>query len=258
MAEELVRVTTEAGVATITLNRPDKLNALNQGVADGLLAAVAAIAADPSARAVVLRGEGRSFCVGADLHAVASDTPSARRAWVNRGTELHLALRRLGKPTVARVHGHALGAGCSLMMACDLALAADDAVMGYPEVEHGLVPGVSMIFLQQAVGARTVLDLVLTGRRFSGAEAASLGLINRALPAAELDAAVAQITGRLTAVSPTAVRLSKQLFYDLAGLNPREQLSAGQDLVLIGRNTEDAWEGAAAFKEKRRPQWPGR
>ena len=153
MAEELVRVTTEAGVATITLNRPDKLNALNQGVADGLLAAVAAIAADPSARAVVLRGEGRSFCVGADLHAVASDTPSARRAWVNRVTELHLALRRLGKPTVARVHGHALGAGCSLMMACDLALAADDAVMGYPEVEHGLVPGVSMIFLQQAVGA---------------------------------------------------------------------------------------------------------
>jgi enoyl-CoA hydratase/carnithine racemase len=242
-------------VAHIRLDRPEKLNAIDRPLSAGLRETLERLDAEDSVRAIVLSGSGRAFCVGADLNAVESADADAHRAWVDELGGLYERLRASRKPIVAAVHGYALGAGLGLALACDALVCAEDASLGAPEVEHGLVPGFLLVYLRESAGLRVALELVLSGRRFSGEEAVALGLANEAVPYARLEDRARELAESFSTGSPNALRVTKHLFYDTLGLPHAQQAAAGRDAVLAARNTDDAREGAAAFRERRPPRW---
>jgi enoyl-CoA hydratase/carnithine racemase len=254
-----VRVEVADGVATVTLDRPEALNAITTELAVALADAVEPLATDRSVRAVVLAGAGeRAFCAGADLKQRAGfgdhDWFVQREAF-RRG---FAAVRRCPLPTVAAVFGFALGGGAELALSCDLVVAADDAVFGLPEVRLGLVPaGGGTQLLVRRVGRSVAKDLVLTGRQVDAAEAQRLGLADRVVARAELPAAARALAAEIAGNSPVAVRLAKwalDLGADLAleaGMEVEDQ--AWRRAVL----SDDRREGIAAFTERRAPRWPG-
>jgi enoyl-CoA hydratase/carnithine racemase len=253
-----VRLAVEAGIATVTLDRPEALNAISTELASALAATFEPMASRPDLRAVVLTGAGdKGFCAGADLkersgfddHAWFVQREVFRRAFA--------AVRRCPLPTVAAVFGFALGGGCELALACDLVVAADDAVLGLPEVRLGLVPaGGGTQLLARRVGRAAAKDLVLTGRRVDAAEAQRLGLVDRVVPRAEVRKAANALAAEVAANAPSAVRLAKwaiDLGADLAqeaGLEVEDQ--AWRRAVL----SDDRREGIAAWVERRSPRWP--
>ncbi|MHB1244060.1 MAG: enoyl-CoA hydratase/isomerase family protein [Gaiellaceae bacterium] len=242
-------------VARIRLDRPEKLNAIDRPLAAALRDALVRLDADDTVRSIVLSGSGRAFCVGADLNAVESADADAHRAWVDELGGLYERLRATRKPIVAAVHGYALGAGLGLALACDAFVCAEDASLGAPEVEHGLVAGLLLVYLRESAGLRAALELVLSGRRFSGEEAVALGLAHEAVAASTLDIRALELAASFSTAGPTALRLTKRLFYETLGLPHAQQVAAGRDAVLAARNTDDAREGAAAFRERRPPRW---
>jgi enoyl-CoA hydratase/carnithine racemase len=253
-----VRVEVAGGVATVTLDRPAALNAISTELALALAAAVEPLGVDPAVRAVVLTGAGeRAFCVGADLKQRAGLDDQGwfvQREAFRRG---FAAVRRCPLPTVAAVFGFALGGGTELALSCDLVVAADDAVLGLPEVRLGLVPaGGGTQLLVRRVGRSAAKDLVLTGRRVDAAEALRLGLADRVVPRAELPAAARALATEIAGNSPVAVRLAKwavDLGADLAleaGMEVEDQ--AWRRAIL----SDDRREGIAAWVDKRPPRWP--
>jgi enoyl-CoA hydratase/carnithine racemase len=253
-----VRVEVADGVATVTLHRPEAMNAISTELALALAAAVEPLATDRSVRAVVLAAAGqRAFCAGADLKQRAGFDDHGwfvQREAFRRG---FAAVRRCPLPTVAAVFGFALGGGAELALSCDLVVAADDAVFGLPEVRLGLVPaGGGTQLLVRRVGRSVAKDLVLTGRRVDAVEARRLGLADRVVPRAELPAAARALAAGMAANSPTAVRLAKwaiDLGADLAleaGMEVEDQ--AWRRAIL----SDDRREGIAAFSERREPRWP--
>ncbi|HMQ27261.1 MAG TPA: enoyl-CoA hydratase-related protein [Acidimicrobiales bacterium] len=258
----LVEVT--EGVAVLTLNRPDKLNAFTGRMGDELGAAYRACDEDDAVRAVVVTGAGRGFCAGADLGG-GGDTFSA--------PEDHAAVRaapraftsspvrppawEVRKPVIAAVNGPALGIGLSLTMQCDLRYVAEDATLGFVHVRMGVLPDAHAHWtVPRAVGFAVAQDLLLTGRRFKGAEAAQLGLAHRALPADEvLPAALATALDIAVNAAPVSVAASKSLLWSTPALDAGEcdRLETRWHEVLMGR--ADAAEGPMAFLEKRDPTW---
>jgi len=254
-----VRLEVSDGVATVTLERPEALNAISTGLAVALAAAVEPLATDPAVRAVVLAAAGdRAFSVGADLKERAGFDDHGwfvQREAFRRG---FAAVRRCPLPTVAAVFGYALGGGAELALACDLVVAADDATFGLPEVRLGLVPaGGGTQLLVRRVGRSAAKDLVLTGRRVDAAEALRLGLADRVVPRAELPAAARGLAAEIAGNAPTAVRLAKwaiDLGADLAQEAAMEvEDQAWRRAVL----SDDRREGIAAWVEGRDPRWPG-
>jgi enoyl-CoA hydratase/carnithine racemase len=254
-----VRLEVSDGVATVTLERPEALNAISTGLAVALAAAVEPLATDPAVRAVVLAGAGdRAFSVGADLKERAGFDDHGwfvQREAFRRG---FAAVRRCPLPTVAAVFGYALGGGAELALACDLVVAADDATFGLPEVRLGLVPaGGGTQLLVRRVGRSAAKDLVLTGRRVDAVEALRLGLADRVVPRAELPAAARGLAAEIAGNAPTAVRLAKwaiDLGADLAQEAAMEvEDQAWRRAVL----SDDRREGIAAWVEGRDPRWPG-
>ncbi len=254
-----VRLEVSDGVATVTLGRPEALNAISTALAVALAAAVEPLATDPAVRAVVLAGAGdRAFSVGADLKERAGFDDHGwfvQREAFRRG---FAAVRRCPLPTVAAVFGYALGGGAELALACDLVVAADDATFGLPEVRLGLVPaGGGTQLLVRRVGRSAAKDLVLTGRRVDAAEALRLGLADRVVPRAELPAAARGLAAEIAGNAPTAVRLAKwaiDLGADLAQEAAMEvEDQAWRRAVL----SDDRREGIAAWVEGRDPRWPG-
>jgi enoyl-CoA hydratase/carnithine racemase len=254
-----VRLEVSDGVATVTLERPEALNAISTGLAVALAAAVEPLATDPAVRAVVLAGAGdRAFSVGADLKERAGFDDHGwfvQREAFRRG---FAAVRRCPLPTVAAVFGYALGGGAELALACDLVVAADDATFGLPEVRLGLVPaGGGTQLLVRRVGRSAAKDLVLTGRRVDAGEALRLGLADRVVPRAELPAAARGLAAEIAGNAPTAVRLAKwaiDLGADLAQEAAMEvEDQAWRRAVL----SDDRREGIAAWVEGRDPRWPG-
>jgi len=254
-----VRLEVSDGVATVTLERPEALNAISTGLAVALAAAVEPLATDPAVRAVVLAGAGdRAFSVGADLKERAGFDDHGwfvQREAFRRG---FAAVRRCPLPTVAAVFGYALGGGAELALSCDLVVAADDATFGLPEVRLGLVPaGGGTQLLVRRVGRSAAKDLVLTGRRVDAVEALRLGLADRVVPRAELPAAARGLAAEIAGNAPTAVRLAKwaiDLGADLAQEAAMEvEDQAWRRAVL----SDDRREGIAAWVEGRDPRWPG-
>ena len=255
----LVRVEVADRLATVTLDRPEALNAISTELAVALADAVEPLGTDPAVRAVVLTGAGeRAFCVGADLKQRAGLDDHGwfvQREAFRRG---FAAVRRCPLPTVAAVFGFALGGGTELALACDLVVAADDATFGLPEVGLGLVPaGGGTQLLARRVGRSVAKDLVLTGRRVGAAEAHRLGLADRVVPRAELPTAAKALAAEIAANAPTAVRMAKWAL-EVGGDLPVEAAMEVEDqawrrAVL----SDDRREGIAAWVEKRPPAWPG-
>jgi enoyl-CoA hydratase/carnithine racemase len=261
MAEpEDVRYEVADRVARITIDREERRNALSWAVVRQLRAAVAEAKADPEVGVVVLTGAGeRAFCAGADLSGMAAGAGFAE-LHDGRGeiAELFRDLYGLGKPTIARVRGFALAGGFGLALACDLVVAADDAVFGTPEIELALWPHMITVPLIRSMTPKKALELMLTGRRVDAAEAERIGFVTRVVPVAELDAAVDELAAGLAARSPIALRQGRDSFYAVWDQEVDASLRLLHPLLTITASTDDAAEGIAAFAERRPPRWTGR
>jgi enoyl-CoA hydratase/carnithine racemase len=241
-------VETVGAVRVLTLNRPEKLNALNGALSEALLQELRAAGTDPDVGAIVLTGAGRAFCVGADTTEFAgltADAPDAVRERAALTTELHRVFAQLPQPVVAAVRGYALGGGCGLALAADLVIAADDARFGYPEIRHGIVAAVVMANLVAQLGRKAAFELVALGEQIPAERAQALGMVNRVVPSAPsapsapsdtlLDEAIA-VAERLAALDRTAMAATKRLFYRVADLSLDQGLDAGLDANVIMRS----------------------
>jgi enoyl-CoA hydratase/carnithine racemase len=257
---EAVRYEVADRTARLTIDRPERRNALSWGVIRELRDALAEAKADPEVRVVVLTGAGeQAFCAGADLTGMA-DGAGFAELHDGRGQLAHLfrELYDLGKPTIARVRGYALAGGFGLALACDLVVAADDATFGTPEIDVGLWPHMITVPLVRSMLPKQALELMLTGRRVRADEAARMGFVTRVVPVADLDAAVDELAASLAAKSPTAMRLGRDSFYAVWDQTVDASLRLLHPLLTITASTADAAEGIAAFAEKRPPEWTGR
>lgn len=249
-AGQEVRVAIDGGVATLTLNRPEKRNALNAPLLAALKEALRAAEADPEVRVVALRGAGKDFCAGADLEAlraIADASVMENLADVDQLAELFLLLRRLAKPVVALVHGRALAGGCGLATACDLVLASESASFGYPEVRIGFVPAMVMAILRRNVSEKRAFELIVGGATIFATEAERVGLINRVFADADFEREAAAYLRELAERSASAVQLCKRLLYQQDGMTYDAAIRAGADLNVLARMTEDTRAGVARF-----------
>jgi enoyl-CoA hydratase len=228
MSDGLILRDDADGVATLTLNRPDKLNALNPAMFVELRGHLDAIADDESVRCVVLTGAGRAFCAGHDLEAIASHEPAPSRHFEPETVD---ALERLPQPTIARIHGHCYTGGLEVALACDLLIASESARLGDTHGQWGLVPiwGMS-VRLPERVGRSTAKELMFTSRRISGSEAAEIGLVDRCVPDTDLDATVAALATEIVANSAGTNRIVKRLLDDRSERTRREALLHEREL----------------------------
>jgi enoyl-CoA hydratase/carnithine racemase len=257
-----VAVTTSSvGVRTICIDRETRRNALDQATLGALETAFLEAGSDDSVRVIVLRGAGeRAFCAGADLgELLEHESIEENRRHFDAVARVIQAMHHAGPPVVARVQGFALAGGCGLAVAADLTLASESAVFGLPEIEIGLLPMVVSAPIYRATGSRkTVLDLLLTGRRVAAKEALSLGLVTRVVPDARLDDELEALTARLAALSPSVVRLGKEAVYTMCEMEYATALRYLREMIVLAALTDDAKEGIRAFFEKRSPKWTGR
>jgi methylglutaconyl-CoA hydratase len=243
----------EGGVRRLVLNRPDKRNALNAELIAALKSALREADGDDAVRVVVIEGEGKDFCSGADLSAlrkIAESSVMENLEDVDELAELFLLPRRMRKPVVACVRGRALAGGCGLATACDLVLAADTAEFGYPEVRIGFVPAMVMAILRRNVSEKRAFELIVAGQPIAAAEAERIGLINHAWPDADFDRQRDLFVADLAARSPSAVQLSKRLLYHADGMGFEAALRSGADVNVVARMTEDMKAGVARFLER--------
>lgn len=253
----LLRETSD-GVATLSLNRPGQRNALSMALMGELNTALADIADDNDVGAVVIRGNGPAFCAGHDLKEMRADNrEDAHQRTFRECTKLMTAIVRLPKPVIARVHGIATAAGCQLVATCDLAIAADDARFATPGVNIGVFCSTPMVALSRNVGRKHAMEMLLTGEKIDAATAERFGLINRAVPAKELDDAVHDLAQRVRSRSAVALRYGKAAFYDQLEYGLDEAYEYTAAIMVHNLMTHDGGEGIDAFIEKRRPKWTG-
>jgi len=261
VAAPVVRTQSRGAVHWITIDRPERRNAINDDVAHAIAAGLREAEAKPGIRAIVLTGAGdQAFCAGGDLRAGPDDSPfeSDPARLDNAVLDLFRTFEQCGLPTIARVNGHALAGGLGLMCACDLAIAADSATFGVPESGVGLFPMMILPYLLRAMPRRRLLEWCITGARFDAKAALEAELVNRVVPAAELDRELEALLAVITSRSPTAIRLGKR------GLRAVESMALAEAFEYAGlmlpnmARTQDAREGFRAFREKRRPEFTGR
>lgn len=245
------------GVARLTINRPERRNALTWELVGAMRRALAAADADPTVRVVVLGGAGdRAFCAGADLSGMAGgDSVSLHEARGNLAG-LFGDLWSVGKPTIAAVRGYALAGGFGLALSCDLVVAADDAIFGAPEIDVGLWPFMITVPMVRAMPPKRALELMMTGRRVDAAEADRIGFVTSVVPARDLDAAVGTLAGSLARKPPAAMRIGRRAFYATVDLAAQDALHQLHPLLGIVADGAEATEGMAAFRDKRPAVWP--
>lgn len=243
----------EESVARITLNRPDKRNALNDELIAGLKTALQEADRTPNVRVVLIDGAGKDFCSGADLSAlqkIANASVSENADDARSLVELFLLIRKLSVPVVAAVRGRALAGGCGLATACDLVLATESARFGYPEVKIGFVPAIVTAILRRNVSEKRAFELITRGEEISAAEAQKIGLINQVFTEESFDAEVGSYLNRFAEVSKSAVALTKSLLYQVDSLAFNEAVEIGADVNVIARLTDDCQQGIARFLKK--------
>ncbi|GAA2333130.1 enoyl-CoA hydratase/isomerase family protein [Streptomyces kunmingensis] len=237
-AADVLLVEDRGPVRVLTLNRPDKLNALNTDLTRALSDALAAADKDPDVRAVALTGAGRAFCAGADLDEFSELTPDRPDAVLERAAltaRLQTQMQQMGTPVVSAVRGAAVGGGAGLAIGADMAVAGTDLKFGYPELRHSIVPALVMTGLQRHLGRKLAFELVSTGRLLSAAEAAEHGLVNRVMEPDDVLSAALEIAQRWAAVEPRALHAAKDLFYRVADLPTEAAVRAGQDVNALMR-----------------------
>jgi enoyl-CoA hydratase/carnithine racemase len=259
MADD-VRYEVRANAAWLTIDREERRNALSPAVIQGLIDSLASAAIDDRARVVVLTGTGdRAFCAGGDIggfqQAASDQDVESAPAAISRLLD---ALWWHAKPTLARVNGKALGGGFGLMLACDLAVAAEDAEVGTPEIDIGLWPHVITAVIQRRMPRAIALEMMLTGRRMPVEEAARWGLVNIVVPRAALDAAVQELIDRIASKSPHVLRLGKRSFAGAEDQPWGPAIDHLKERLAENLKAEDLVEGVSAFLQKRKPDWKNR
>jgi enoyl-CoA hydratase len=259
VSNEVVLYSEREGIGWITLNRPDKLNALNRDVFELLHEALAKLDASSSTAVGVLHGSGRAFAAGADIEDYVDISVEDYRAFMDLGRAPTDLIGRLSKPVVAAVQGFALGGGFELALACDLVVAAENARFGLPEPKLGLAPGGGGTQrLARLVGRVRANDVLLTGRFLTAEEAHEWGIVSRVVPKDDLLSATAELAASMVALAPQPLSVIKRLVRDGLDLPLAVALTLEQDATARLIVTEDAHEGIAAFFEKRPPRFPGR
>jgi methylglutaconyl-CoA hydratase len=249
----------EGGILTITMNRPDKRNALNPQMMDDLTHAFIAAGDDPSCRVVMLTGAGSAFCAGLDLdhlETLRAKTPEEHRLDSERIARLLRTLYDLSKPTIAAVNGAAIAGGMGLATICDFTLAIPEAKFGYTEVQIGFVPAIVSAFLRGQIGDKRCRDLLLTGRLIKAPEAFDLGLITRVVSEQDLMVEARRLACSLLRNSPAAMQATKRLLSEHAHHHLDQETESAVAANAEARTTEDFKEGIRAFLEKRTPEWP--
>jgi len=258
LATDATLLVREDGPAVrVTLNRPEKRNALSLELMEQLIATLRRVSAEPATRAIVLEANGPAFSAGHDLgEMVGRDAPFFQRLF-DVCTELMEAIHKLPQPVIAKVHGTATAAGCQLVAACDLAVAADTARFATPGVKIGLFCSTPMVPLSRAVGRKRALDMLLTGHPIDAATALDWGLVNRVVPEEALEAEIDRLVDAIARSSPLTVGIGKEAFYAQIELDEHRAYDLTKAVMAMNARADDAQEGICAFLEKREPEWRG-
>ncbi|MFL5925371.1 MAG: enoyl-CoA hydratase [Gaiellaceae bacterium] len=256
--QEHVLVRAEPPAARITLNRPEKRNALSLALMEELIAVLDAVAADPDVRAIAIEGAGPAFSAGHDLGEMVGRDAAFYERLFDVCTVMMETIHRVPQPVIAKVHGIATAAGCQLVAACDLAVAAEGTRFATPGVKIGLFCSTPMVPVSRAIGRKRALELLLTGEPIDAATACEWGLVNRVVPADDLEDEVAGLIAKVARSSPLTVRIGKQAFYEQIELDERGAYELTRRVMAANAQAGDAQEGIGAFLEKRAPTWSGR
>ncbi len=260
MAGEPVRYEAKDGVATITLDRPDVLNAMNNPMRAQLLEIFARLRTDPTVKAVVVAGAGeRAFCAGADIREFLEPPTPTHFREARKLLDFRADMERCPQAIIAAIRGFALGGGLEFALACDIRIAAEDAQLGLTEINLAIIPGGGGTQrLPRLVGRGKALEMILTGMRVSAAEALRIGLVERVVPVADLMSAAQTLARQIADKAPIALRYAKESVVGGLGLPLADGIRLENDLSALLRTTEDRVEGAKAFVEKRTPKWSGK
>jgi methylglutaconyl-CoA hydratase len=249
-----LKQTISGPIATLTLNRPEKRNALGSVLISELRSAIAALRDDSSVRVVLLRGAGKDFCAGADLEQlerVSKATVLENRTDAERFASLILEVRQLSKPVIAAVHGRALAGGAGLASACDIVIASRSAQFGYPEVKIGFVAAIVLAILKRNLGEKRAFELLATGGLWTAEAVERIGLINKVVDDGEFDSAVEDFARQLSELSASAIALTKSLLYQIDGMSFEQALRAGVEMNAIARVTPDCQAGLKEFLSRK-------
>lgn len=258
MSTEPLQIEKEGSLAVLTLNRPERRNALSLELMRALAGALDGIAADSAVRAVILAAAGKVFCSGHDLAELRSADLAAARRLFETCTRLMERIQSIPQPVIAEVQGLATAAGCQLVAACDLAVAAAEAGFATPGVRIGLFCATPMVALTRAIGRKRAMEMLLTGRLVDAATAEHWGLVNRVVPAAELRRQTRLLASSISQASAFTIGLGKQAFYAQIDLDQPGAYAYATEVISANTLAEDAREGIAAFLEKRPPVWKNR
>jgi enoyl-CoA hydratase/carnithine racemase len=258
MNYETILVSHDGPVAVITLNRPEKRNALSLELMLELIAALDAIGSSTDCRALILAAAGKAFCSGHDLGQMTDRNINEYRRIFDVCSELMLKIQAIPQPVIAEVQGIATAAGCQLVAACDLAIASETASFATPGVKIGLFCTTPMVALTRAIGRKRALQMLLTGEMVNACMAAEWGLINSVVPVAELPAATRSLASKVADASSLVVAIGKQAFYTQIDLDTEKAYAYAKEVMSMNAMAADAQEGIGAFLRKRRPCWSGK
>jgi enoyl-CoA hydratase/carnithine racemase len=245
-------------VALVTMNRPKKRNALSLDHMQELIACLKAIGEAGETPVVVLRGNGPGFCAGHDLSEMVGREPAFYRHLFDVCCELMETIQSIPQPVIAQVHGIATAAGCQLAATCDLVVASEDARFATPGVKIGLFCSTPMVALSRAVGQKKAMEMLLTGEFVSAEEALAEGLVNKVVPAEELEAETRKLAEKIAEASPLVVGIGKQAFYRQLEMPSEQAYAYTKEVMSFNASFADAQEGICAFLEKRKPEWKSR
>jgi len=258
MSDRSLSLHHEGPIAVITLNRPQRRNALSLDLMLELIGALDAAGSDGSTRVVILAAAGKVFCSGHDLSEMTGRTINEYRRLFDVCSDLMMKVQAIPQPVIAEVQGIATAAGCQLVATCDLAVASDQAGFATPGVRIGLFCTTPMVALSRAVGRKRALQMLLTGEMVDAATAADWGLVNRVVPAAELSAETRKLAARIAEASSLTIALGKQAYYTQIDLDQPKAYAYAKEVMSMNSLAADAQEGISAFLEKRAPCWAGK
>ena len=255
---EHIRYEGDETVGLVTMNRPNKRNALSLEHMQELISCLKAIGEAGETPVVVLRGAGPAFCAGHDLSEMVGRDPNFYRHLFDVCCELMQTIQAIPQPVIAQVHGVATAAGCQLATTCDLVVASEDARFACPGVKIGLFCSTPMVALSRAVGQKKAMEMLLTGEFISAEEARAEGLVNKVVPSGELEAETRALAEKIAEASPLVVGVGKQAFYRQLEMTTDQAYAYTKEVMSFNATFGDAQEGICAFLEKRKPEWKGR